>query len=167
MNTAPLGVAAHHRMYIQEVWAIDRQIAALEEVAKYQSGTTLARAITKLAHVVIARDVWLSRIDPESGRPDELWPRDWTLAQLRETVSASQQRWGRFLDRLTADGLSREIDYESYEGKAWTNTLEEILLHVWSHGFYHRGQVGALINELGGTPPAIDFIVHARVSPGE
>ena len=31
-------------------------------------------------------------------------------------------------------------------------SVEEILLHVFTHGFYHRGQIASLVNALGGAP---------------
>lgn len=152
----------HLRMYEQEAWAMNEQISALERVAPSASGEGLSRAIAKLAHVVMARDVWLYRIDTSTPKPADLWPQNWTFEMLREALEASGTNWHAYLDRLDAGELDRVVSYTSSAGQAFNDTVRDILMHVWSHGFYHRGQVGTIINTLGGSPPAIDYIVGMR-----
>ena len=158
---AVMGV--HRALLHQEMWAVERQIAALRALAGVVSGDGLGRAIAKLAHTVQAREAWLSRIAPERfEKPEQLWPKEWTFDALSEAAERAGGNWSAWMDGLEGEEMDRVVEYESYEGKRFRNTVEDILLHVWSHGFYHRGQVGMMINEMGGTPPAIDYIVRVR-----
>ncbi|MEM9082509.1 MAG: DinB family protein [Planctomycetota bacterium] len=169
MSTARMDeVGFYRRLYLQEVWANDQQIEAVAGLAKHALGPELRKAIDKLAHLVLARELWLNRICPEKTvNIPELFPDDWDLSLLRESHASSQRRWGDYLDSIRDEDLEKVVVYSSISGETFENQLRDILIHVWSHGFYHRGQIGMLINQLGGTPPAIDFIVHARVSRGE
>lgn len=162
-NTATI---LHRQLYFQEVWALDQQIEAVAGLAKYALGSDLRRAVDKLAHLVQARNIWLSRLS-DAPRPEEIFPDDWSLDDLREASRTSQERWGAYLDALDDAELARVVSYAASSGTGYANAVEDILLHVWSHGYYHRGQVGMLINSMGGTPPAIDYIVHRRVIAGE
>ena len=153
----------HRSLLHQERWATDRQIESLRKLAGVVSGPELPRAIGKIAHTVQARGAWLHRVSGgRYGRPDELWPKEWTFDELERAAEETAAHWEEWFASAIDEELDRVVEYASYEGKEFRNTVEDILLHVWSHGFYHRGQVGALINGMGGTPPAIDYIVRVR-----
>lgn len=67
---------------------------------------------------------------------------------------------GWFIDHaasLTAAQLAEPVVFTFTDGKQGRMTREEILLHVITHGAYHRGAVGLILLRQGVTPPAETF----------
>ncbi len=46
---------------------------------------------------------------------------------------------------------------ESFESKRF-----DILVHLFTHAHYHRGQIAASVRRAGGKPAATDFIFGVR-----
>ena len=112
--------------------------------------------LATLRHIYYADRVWLARLegktqgfqdDPEPGLDDlkQAWPA--LLARFREVVSA----WP---DEL----LTAELTYKNLKGEMHSVAQWKVLLHVVNHGTLHRGQVMAMIRQLGHQPPATDLI---------
>lgn len=125
--------------------------------------TPLPAAIGLYEHVIAAESTWLSRID---GAPQRLpiWPEipldeceaasRVTIAKLRSLVSG-----------LKPEDLERQITYRNSARAQFTTGLEDILLHVFLHGSYHRGQVAALLRSAGESPNPTDYIAWVRGAP--
>ncbi len=58
----------------------------------------------------------------------------------------------------------KPIVYRNTAGKEFTTALEDILLHVFLHGAYHRGQIAALVREGGDEPKPTDYIQWVRLN---
>ena len=56
----------------------------------------------------------------------------------------------------------RLIDYKSFAGEPFTNTLGQIVQHVVNHGTYHRGQVATMLRQLGAQAISSDLICFYR-----
>jgi uncharacterized damage-inducible protein DinB len=64
-----------------------------------------------------------------------------------------------FIERLNPADLERPISYENPPGTRWTYPLAAMLQHVVNHSTYHRGQVAAMLRQLGTAPSPTDYLV--------
>ncbi len=108
-------------------------------------------------HIYYADRVWLSRVEgaPTAFADPEPGP---TLAELNE-------RWFPILERFAAwaatqDDPNRVIAYRNLKGDAFAKPVHRIVLHVVNHGTYHRGQIAAMLRQLGHVPPFTDLIYY-------
>jgi uncharacterized damage-inducible protein DinB len=111
-----------------------------------------------LRHIAWGEWRWLGRwreAEPHGGDPSGA-----------ESLAALATRWeeiGReqvdFLHGIRDADLRRSITYENPPGTPWTYRLEEMVRHVVNHGTYHRGQVAAMLRQLGYSPPPTDYLV--------
>ncbi len=76
-----------------------------------------------------------------------------TLAQLRSEVAATDTWYEQYVARLGPTELSEIIDFEFTDGDNGRMSREEILLHVITHGGYHRGNVGQVLKSISLAPP--------------
>lgn len=129
------------------------------------------RACSAYAHACSARELWLRRIDPETPKPDEgavdLFPESVYADELRPLLDRVVRYWDAYLAKVEAGPgweaeSERLVGYSSTEGRAWANSVGEILLHLFAHGQYHRGQIALLLGRLGVKSPATDYIIRAR-----
>lgn len=112
-----------------------------------------------LAHMVGADWLWLERWQGRSPTSVPGYAEWATAAELDAVWARVRVARSRFLADLTADDLDRVIAYHTLAGDAKSYTLADVLLHGVTHSTYHRGQVTALLRQLGVTPPATDYVL--------
>jgi uncharacterized damage-inducible protein DinB len=161
-STVHTGVGRYQRLLAYEVEATRRALESLESVPEAgRKHTAFERAISVLAHVQLARNVWLSRLE---GRPYE-FPKDWfpiwTIGQTRLAAEEQDREWAEFLHSASEHDLGVTVGYTSSEGEAKVRVMDDILTHVFNHSTYHRGQVARLVHECGGARAVTDFITLA------
>lgn len=122
-----------------------------------------AEALRLVAHLVGAEHVWISRIEGVAPRV-AVWPQ-LDLDQCAELAAENHARLRSIALAADEEALARPVSYTTSDGRAFTSSLEEILVHVALHGQHHRGQVNAAIRAAGGAPASIDFIAWTRGAP--
>jgi uncharacterized damage-inducible protein DinB len=64
----------------------------------------------------------------------------------------------QYLATLPAETLDQPMTCTSTRGNTWTYPLWRLMIHFLEHQTYHRGQVTALLRQLGVQPPKVDFL---------
>ncbi|MCA1055019.1 DinB family protein [Rossellomorea aquimaris] len=54
------------------------------------------------------------------------------------------------------------VNYTTSNGEAFKNTRREILHHLVNHGTYHRGNIAAMLWQLGERSVSTDYIYYVR-----
>ncbi|HKQ57027.1 MAG TPA: DinB family protein [Candidatus Eisenbacteria bacterium] len=105
-----------------------------------------------LAHIVLGECVWLERV---AG-----------AQQTRDTfIELEQDDLLRRLDAnratclaLVATRLDDVIDFTRASGEAYHARVRDVLLHLVTHGYHHRGQLAAHYARQGEPYPSTDHI---------
>ena len=69
------------------------------------------------------------------------------------------------MSRLTPDGLVYTVTYQNSKGATFETPVGEVLMHVFSHGVYHRGQIALALRQAGAEPINTDYITFVREAP--
>jgi uncharacterized damage-inducible protein DinB len=148
-------------------WARDRLLDAVRQLAPEQFtrdlGSSFRSIRDTMAHLHAAEWIWLQRWNGES--PAGLPPAD-----RFADVDAVERAWREmevqiraYFEPLDDRALERVIGYKSPVGVPAASALWQMLQHVVNHGSYHRGQVTAMLRQLGAAPPkAMDLIAFYR-----
>jgi len=80
-----------------------------------------------------------------------------SLYELRAAVSATDNWYIDFVSCISAERLKQRLHFTFTDGDSGTMSCEEMLLHVITHGGYHRGNVGQILEELGLESPPDSF----------
>lgn len=148
------------KMQAYETWATSLTLDSIETVPdRARGGVQHTRALQVMAHVQIARSVWLARIEGRNEKPADWFPA-WTVAETRTKAAELDRGWQKLL--ASNPDFSRAVRYTSSEGVGYESTLGEVLAHVFNHSTYHRGQVARLVNEAGGKRATTDMIAMTR-----
>ena len=156
-----------HSLYAYNQWANARFFEAIEGLDETRRTAPLESSfpsvLATLGHIVGAEWIWLSRWQGTSpiGFPD--WLQSPTLEDLRARLSQVETDRAAYLAALTDDTLQHPLDYRLLNGTASSTRLLDLLLHVVNHSTYHRGQLTTLLRQVGGTPPATDYVVYTRL----
>ena len=141
--------ARRHLRYSR--WASDRLLAAVmampAQIRDKDLGASHKGVGETLTHVLFADHVWLERVTRETVERD--WARVW-------------DRWAELASAWSDADLSLTIEYKDMKGNPHRSVLGEIVMHVVNHGTLHRGQVMAMLRQLGVAPPPTDLIFFYR-----
>ena len=127
-----------------------------------RSSTAFQKALTLMAHILAARNIWLFRLGISSRAPKEFFPAKVELAKLNVDFEKMHQAWADYLDGLTDAALARKFEYRSTEGNLYRSTVQDVLTQLFGHSLYHRGQIAYLVRSLGAQPAETDFIFWSR-----
>lgn len=110
------------------------------------------------SHMLNAHHIWNSRI-VEQPSQYEVWQmhevNDWADIHYENQRSS-------FEITSNADDFEKRIDYESSEGRLFTNTLQDVLFHIINHSTHHRGQIVMDFRNNGIEPIPLDYIHYKR-----
>jgi len=120
------------------------------------TGFSIPEANVLLSHVLSAQHIWAKRILEQ--KPEYAV---WEVLQPEDFESIYQTNMNLLEEILATKVLTAEVDYQNSTGR-FTNTIEEILMHVCNHGTYHRGQLAKMLKLAGYVPPVTDYIMLKR-----
>jgi len=164
----PSLVDRYRRWFEYEKESHAKVLASLEAVPEPQrSSEAFRKAAGLLAHVVLARWLWLARLgvvprDRAPSKPEDFFPRDVSLSDLRLKIQEMESAWEPYLSNLDDAELSRVFEYQALDGSPFRNTIEDILTQLFGHSWYHRGQIAQLVRGLGTEPAVTDFVYWSR-----
>ena len=132
-----------------------------EVLSSFRSANPLPpRPLQLMAHIIGAEFVWLLRVKSEKS-PLAVWP-ELSLAECEKAVSDLFTFWSQYLGQLTPQRIADSITYKNSKGEPWSNSIEDIVMHVAFHSAYHRGQIAAEMRAAGFTPAYTDYIHGVR-----
>lgn len=145
-----------------ETQASERTLDSLATVpAIQQTSESYQRALGVMAHVMIAKRVWMLRVCSETWKVDDWFPA-WPIEQTRKEASELDALWRRYLNDMADGGFDGAVAYRMSDGTQAESKIVDIIAHVFNHATYHRGQVARIVHQLGGTRAATDLIVFTR-----
>lgn len=116
-----------------------------------------------LHHILLANRYWLLLSlgspfdrDREARVPESLED----IGALYRSTYEAEQEW---ISQLQEPDLARTLETPFLPGDAFS--IPEAVLQVCMHSHGHRAQCTSRLRLLGGTPPAMDFILWLRERP--
>ena len=79
----------------------------------------------------------------------------------------NHQHWNNFWANFQADQFDDKVSYTNSQGKAYSNTVKDIVTHNVNHATYHRAQINQLLRQNGYEPVLTDFIAYRREKTGQ
>jgi uncharacterized damage-inducible protein DinB len=114
-----------------------------------------------LAHTYFGDAVWYRRIaDAQTPMPN---PKEVPeLAELDRRWRELLVKWESWVAARSDQDLENIVAYQLMDGSSSQQPLKHLLLHLVNHGTLHRGQVMAMLRQVGAKPPATDLIYYFR-----
>lgn len=147
-------------LYEQKAWA-NRELFA--EMAKVNAQLHPERhhlAIRILNHIHTVDRIFAGHLRGEphgfTGTNTEATP---TLDELRASVEHVDGWYLDYVRALPPERFDEVVGFRFTDGDAGRMSREEMLAHVLSHGSYHRGAVGMLM-EQSDVPPPRDLLTR-------
>ena len=120
---------------------------------------TSERSVKLFSHILNAHHIWISRIEGIKPKFDV-----WSVHHVADFASINQENYNTTLLLLDHADYSKVIRYTTSTGKAFTNSIGDILFHIVNHSTHHRGQIASDFRESGIEPLNTDYILYKRDS---
>jgi uncharacterized damage-inducible protein DinB len=130
-------------------WASQRLLDAAKKLSPddltRNVGVSHGSILGTLSHIHFADRIWYSRVvDPNEP--------------------AIQRKWEAWAEKVQDADLGRMVASKSVDGIAYEIPADKAVLHLVNHNSLHRGQVMAMIRQLGIAPPPTDLTMYYRLS---
>jgi uncharacterized damage-inducible protein DinB len=115
------------------------------------------RILDLISHIVNAHQLWLERID---GKSMTVKPFD--RRPLDDLLSRNEVNFETTRIFILEKDLGQKIRYVNTKRQRFENTITEMLVHLFNHGSYHRGQINQLLVQEGKDAWPSDYIIYNR-----
>ena len=147
-------------MLAYDRWANARVLAVLEAMARPEG-----RPLERFAHILFAEEIWLLRITgQDTSSHTTPWP-SYSVKDCRNKYTVIGTAWSAYLEAANQAELERIFVYKNTLGKEGKAKVGDVLIHVFNHSTYHRGQIATAIKQAGGEVPSTDYIAYAMEKP--
>jgi uncharacterized damage-inducible protein DinB len=86
-----------------------------------------------------------------------------SIQELSNELLQQNRQWQQWVSTATDPMLDHVFQYFSQKKESFKQPIFQMLLHVFNHGTYHRGQLVNMLRQLGIEKiPQTDFIVWSR-----
>ena len=151
-------------LFAYKAWA-NSELFALLATLPPSHAEPLHSCIRTLNHVYVVDRIFRAHLGAEKRAFDATNTKEIpSLSQLQSEVEATDAWYVHYLARLPEASLSEVLSFTFTDGDAGRMTREEILLHVITHGGYHRGNVGQVLKSISLAPPRDLYTKFLHVS---
>lgn len=110
-----------------------------------------------MAHIVNAHLIWVERM---LLQPNTIGP--FATQVLEDLGPMNETNFNATIAILQHKNLSEKIVYTNSQGQKFENSMHEILIHLFNHSTYHRGQINQLLVAEGLPAMISDYIFYNR-----
>lgn len=148
-------------------WANERLFRALGLLDEAQLTAShpivFGNLLRTLNHTRAMDLVWKGHLE---GRPHGFTTRNPEgsppFAELRRSQAEIDAWFVAYAGRLSPAAADEVVGFEFIGGGKGALARGEMILHCVNHGTYHRGNVAAMLYEIGRQPPTTDLPVYLR-----
>lgn len=116
-----------------------------------------------LMHMWDAESAWWQRMKLQERIqiPSENFSGD--TADLVKGLYQQSKLWEEWISAAGEHALDHVFMYTNAKREQYKQPIYQMILHVFNHGTYHRGQLITMLHQLGvGKLPQTDFVIFCR-----
>lgn len=134
-----------------------------EEKQKQEVPSSFSSLYKTVLHVWSAESVWWQRMKllERLYIPAESFSGD--MKELISQLLNQNRQWNEWIANASEHQLQHVFQYQNFKKEQFKQPTYQMLIHVFNHATYHRGQLVNMLRQLGVEKvPATDFIVWSR-----
>ena len=160
-----MGAALIQSLFRHKAWANEELFAEVGKIDAQRHSGERHSAIRLLNHIHVVDRIFAAHL---SGQAHDYTatntPETPTLEALRDAVAASDRWYVDHVGALAPEQLAQSLAFAFTDGARGRMSREEMLMHVITHGSYHRGGVGRILSQASIAPPRDLYTVYLHRS---
>ena len=151
-----------------DLWANEKileTVLQLTEAQQQQEITNSFPSIHKTSlHIWDASSIWWQRLHMHAEIVVPSLTFHPSLSDVANGSLRQNKQWVDWIHTVEQADLEKELAYKNMKGDAFRQPVKDILLHLFNHGTYHRGQLVTMLRQVGVEQiPQTDYIVYSRL----
>jgi|SRR5215213_3296370 len=134
-----------------------------EEKQKQELASSFKSLYKTVLHMLDAQSIWWQRMKLQERivRPSDDFNGDMT--ELSGNLLHQNRQWNEWITNANDHQLHHVFHYQNTKKEQFKQPIFQMLVHVFNHETYHRGQLVNMVRQLGIEKiPATDFIAWSR-----
>lgn len=151
-----------------DYWAnkqiLDLVLTLTEAQQKQQVLSSFPSIHKTCSHVWDASRIWWQRLQHDTNVMGPTIDANYPIGEVAGNILKQNREWIDWVTAAAVADLDAVLSYKNNKGDAFSQPVKEILLHLFNHGTYHRGQLVTMLRQVGVEKiPATDYIVYTRL----
>lgn len=149
------------------IWATQKIAEVIlslpEEKQRQEMPSSYSSLYTTLLHMWDAESIWWQRLKLQERIivPNQVFTG--TTKELVDSLHQQSKQWEDWISNASDLSIEHVFQYQTFSKEQFKQPTWQMLLHVFNHATYHRGQLVNMLRQLGVEKiPATDFIIWAR-----
>ena len=149
------------------LWANQLLLSVIDGLTEEQQLTEIKSSFPSLyktvLHMLDAESMWWQRMKLQErvDKPSDSFKGN--FADLSKLLLEQSKLWLDWVNNTNENGFHHEFIYLNTKKERFKQPINQMLLHMFNHGTYHRGQLVTMLRQLGVEKiPPTDFIVWSR-----
>ncbi len=149
------------------IWANQRLIDVIsvlpEEKYRMVVPSSFNSLYDTLLHMWDAESIWWQRMKMQERitRPSDNFKG--SIKDVSTGLVHQNQQWQDWVNNASDLALDHVFQYQNSKKEMFKQPVYQMLVHIFNHGTYHRGQLVNMLRQVGmGKIPETDFIVWSR-----
>jgi len=149
------------------LWAHQQMLQRLkelpDEVLRTKVPNSFESIFNTVQHLLDAESMWWQRMKllENVKRPSDGFSGD--FSELSKEVLQQATLWQQWVSEAQDRAFDHEFIYYNTKKEKFKQPIYEMLLHVFNHSTYHRGQLVTILHQLKiNNIPNTDFIAWSR-----
>ena len=149
------------------LWANQKMIDCINNLADDQISREINSSFSSIyktvLHMWFAEDAWWQRLKLAEQLVIEAEKFDGPFNELQQKFMKQSAFWAQWAADATEVQVTHVFAYQNSKKEQFKQPVYEVMLHVFNHATYHRGQLVTMLRQLGVDKiPATDFVVFCR-----
>ena len=149
------------------VWANQKLFDCIVNLSDDQINREITSSFSSIHKTILhmwdAESMWWQRLKLNEfvERPSDSFTE--SFSELIKRQAAQSRQWEEWINSATDVQLGHVFAYQNTKKEQFKQPVYEMLMHLFNHGTYHRGQLVTMLRQLGIEKiPPTDFIVFCR-----
>ena len=149
------------------IWANKKLFECINILSDEQIKKDIASSFPSIyktvAHMWVAEDAWWQRLKLVEQMDMAVMHYDGGFAEMLKKSGQRSEEWLSWVNKATEVQLTHVFAYQNSKKEQFKQPVYEMLMHLFNHGTYHRGQLVTILRQLGVEKiPATDFVLFGR-----
>lgn len=149
------------------IWAHQRLFEPINKLTDVQIHTTIESSFNSIHHTVLhlldAENIWWQRVKLVEQIIVPSLTLNIDFLAIQNILLAQSKQWQTWVNNCTQLQLNHVFAFKDKKNDWIKMPVNEMLLHVFNHSTYHRGQLVTMLRQLGCTNiPQTDFSFYCR-----
>jgi uncharacterized damage-inducible protein DinB len=149
------------------IWANQKLFDCISNLSDDQINRDICSSFTSIhktiLHMWYAEEAWWQRLKLVEQLDLSAARFEGSFAELVKRYGQQSSDWAEWVNNATEVQLAHVFAYQNTKKEQFKQPVFEMLMHIFNHGTYHRGQLVTMLRQLGVEKiPPTDFIVYCR-----